>query len=296
MEIAEILHQFERSWGEFPHAAVEAAVERREEIIPELLRILEDTADRAKEVSADGEYLAHIYAMYLLAQFREARAYPLVVRMALLPPDLGDFLLGDFTTEGLDRVLASVCDGDLTGIKSIVEHRKADEWARASALDSLVYMVLSDRLNREEAIDYLAQLFRGKLEQKCTEMWVQLVTCSCDLRALELMPDIKRAYERNLVDPSDISLKDVEFEMDGHPGYIRTPYLVENIADEMASWQCFEKPEAKPKKRPILTWAKPSEPAQTAAAPQSKLSNSKPGRNDPCPCGSGKKYKKCCGA
>ncbi|MGR9117332.1 MAG: SEC-C metal-binding domain-containing protein [Gammaproteobacteria bacterium] len=21
----------------------------------------------------------------------------------------------------------------------------------------------------------------------------------------------------------------------------------------------------------------------------------KPGRNDPCPCGSGKKYKKCCG-
>ena len=23
---------------------------------------------------------------------------------------------------------------------------------------------------------------------------------------------------------------------------------------------------------------------------------SEPGRNDPCPCGSGKKYKKCCGA
>jgi len=26
-----------------------------------------------------------------------------------------------------------------------------------------------------------------------------------------------------------------------------------------------------------------------------KLSNPKVGRNDPCPCGSGKKYKKCCG-
>ncbi|MBI3279156.1 MAG: SEC-C domain-containing protein, partial [Acidobacteria bacterium] len=25
-------------------------------------------------------------------------------------------------------------------------------------------------------------------------------------------------------------------------------------------------------------------------------SANKPGRNDPCPCGSGKKYKKCCGA
>ena len=29
--------------------------------------------------------------------------------------------------------------------------------------------------------------------------------------------------------------------------------------------------------------------------PQPKKSDKKPGRNDPCPCGSGKKYKKCCG-
>ena len=26
-----------------------------------------------------------------------------------------------------------------------------------------------------------------------------------------------------------------------------------------------------------------------------KVSEKKPGRNEPCPCGSGKKYKKCCG-
>jgi uncharacterized protein YecA (UPF0149 family) len=34
------------------------------------------------------------------------------------------------------------------------------------------------------------------------------------------------------------------------------------------------------------------------AAPvqQVKRASDKVGRNDPCPCGSGKKYKKCCGA
>ena len=31
----------------------------------------------------------------------------------------------------------------------------------------------------------------------------------------------------------------------------------------------------------------PREPVRRAATPE---------RNDPCPCGSGKKYKKCCGA
>ena len=32
------------------------------------------------------------------------------------------------------------------------------------------------------------------------------------------------------------------------------------------------------------------------SAPASVRSADKVGRNDPCPCGSGKKYKKCCGA
>jgi preprotein translocase subunit SecA len=31
------------------------------------------------------------------------------------------------------------------------------------------------------------------------------------------------------------------------------------------------------------------------AAPTAKKKSEKVGRNDPCPCGSGKKYKKCCG-
>ncbi len=43
METAEILHQLERATGKFARAAVEAAVARREEVTPELLRILEDT-------------------------------------------------------------------------------------------------------------------------------------------------------------------------------------------------------------------------------------------------------------
>ena len=35
---------------------------------------------------------------------------------------------------------------------------------------------------------------------------------------------------------------------------------------------------------------------KAANAQQAVPANHKIGRNDPCPCGSGKKYKKCCGA
>ena len=41
--------------------------------------------------------------------------------------------------------------------------------------------------------------------------------------------------------------------------------------------------------------ARPQQPAQPATpTPQSSPTGKKPGRNDPCPCGSGIKYKKCC--
>ena len=47
-----------------------------------------------------------------------------------------------------------------------------------------------------------------------------------------------------------------------------------------------------PQKREQL--AKPSE-TMGDTKPQPKRADKKPGRNDPCPCGSGKKYKNCCG-
>src|SRR5262249_37183706 len=96
IETAEILHQFERATGKFAQAAVEAAVARREEVTPELLRILEETVDRAAQLDAKGDYMAHLYAMFLLAQFREIRPNRLVVRFASLPGDLLDSLCGDF--------------------------------------------------------------------------------------------------------------------------------------------------------------------------------------------------------
>ncbi len=39
-----------------------------------------------------------------------------------------------------------------------------------------------------------------------------------------------------------------------------------------------------------------NEPEDLLGAPAQARAENRPGRNDPCPCGSGKKYKKCCGA
>ena len=122
--------------------------------------------DRAAQLDAEGDYMAHLYAMFLLAQFRETRAYPLVVRFVSLPSDLLDSLCGDFLTGGLGQVLPSVCGGELAGIQSLIENEDTDQWVRGSALSSLVTLVATGQKNRDEIVSYFTGLFRGKLARR----------------------------------------------------------------------------------------------------------------------------------
>jgi Protein of unknown function (DUF1186)/SEC-C motif len=314
METAEILLQFERATGELPRPAIEAAMEHREEITPELLRILADTIDRATQLQEDRDYMAHLYAMYLLAQFRETRAYPLILRFASLPGDLLDSLCGDFISDGLGPVLASVCGGDIRGIQSLIENEDANKWARWAGMTALVTLVAAGQKSRDEVVSYFASLFRGRLVREWSYAWDGLVSSSYALYPEELFADIKQAYEEDLVDSSHISLKDVERQLavgkDASLTRLSEDYrFVENTIDEMESWACFQQDFWKLAKSTAKVPVERAEPRVAAAGPSPAKANPSPppiipqvrtgpkiGRNDPCPCGSGKKYKKCCGA
>jgi len=108
MTIPEILKALEPYTGRFPMEAMREAVAQRESITPELLRVLETVAeDPVKHAERKG-YMLHGFALYLLAQFREKRAYPFVVKMFSAPGETPFELAGDTVTERLDRIFASV--------------------------------------------------------------------------------------------------------------------------------------------------------------------------------------------
>jgi hypothetical protein len=302
METAENLHEFERATGKFARAAVEAATVRREEVTPELLRVLEETVDRAAQIDAEGDYMAHLYAMFLLAQFRETRAYPLVVRFASLPGNLLDSLCGDFITEDLGQVLASVCGGELAGIQSLIENEDTDEWVRGAALSGLVTLVAAGQKSRDEIVSYFTGLFRGKLRRQWSHVWDTLVSYSSDLYPEELLDDIKQAYAEGLVDPSYIGFDDVKRDLVMGKDRILArladdPHrrLVSDTVAEMGWWACFREDS---QNRAKGTAQASANSRLNPAAPSSPIKRATPktGRNERCPCGSGKKYKKCCGA
>ncbi len=78
---------------------------------PELLEILEYPLTDVERLSMDGKYLVHFPAIYMLAYFREIRAYDFIIRIASLPDEQVYELLGDTITEDFGRILASVCGG-----------------------------------------------------------------------------------------------------------------------------------------------------------------------------------------
>jgi len=309
MEVSEILDRFQWFDKRFEQEAVEAAIERREEVTPALLGILEQVAERGAAIDDSDKYMAHLYAMFLLAQFRETRAYPLVVRIALLPGDDLEKLFGDFIPSALDSVLASVCGGDLDGIKSIIECETADEWARGAAIDSLVALVGTGGARREEVVEYFASLYCGKLARtpENENLWGQLVCSSADIYPEELMGEIERAFADGIIDPMHVGLDDVQHDLaKGKEAVLATlashPHhqLVNDTVKEFGSWACFLEEDSKDEPDHDEDfdgpWKAP-EPRSWLASPTGTIQRTVPkvGRNEPCPCGSGKKYKKCCG-
>jgi hypothetical protein len=290
MEIAELFARLESHRGPFPTELIEEVIFRREETVPAFLEILADIEKNPESWLADQDRMIHIYAMYALALFRETRAYPLLVQIFSRPGEFPFDLSGDVVTQNLDGILASVCGGDTGGIQELIENAKANEYVRASAMQAMVLLVNTGQITRDVAVEYFLQLFQ-KFERKPGYEWSALANVCCDLWPHEAMGELRQAYEEDLVDPADITLEDIERELALGKGkalaQIQCP-LITDLAFDMGWMQCFESP----KRESTRT----GNPFAGFAVATVQRSTPKVGRNDPCPCGSGKKFKKCCGA
>ena len=277
MDIQEIISQLEYHRGTFPRKALKEAVDSKEQITPILLNILEESTVNIQKLAEQDDYMAHIYAMFLLAQFREKRAYPLIVNFFSTPGDVSLEVTGDVVTEYLRRILASVYDGDASLIKQLAENESADEYVRGAALEALACLVATGKQSREEVLGYYKALLQSELSKQSSFFCAGIVSAATDLYPEEIYEEIKETFEKDMVDETILDLKFVDQKLaQGKEKVLaelqdkRNGPIVDTIK-EMEWWAGFREP------------------------PQKQVIKKKVGRNEPCPCGSGKKYKKCCG-
>jgi hypothetical protein len=148
-------------------------------------------------------------------------------------------------------------------------------------------------LARDEAARFLRDCYSQLEPQQDCFVWCGWLDAVAWLGLQNLKPLVQQAFVRGSVDPAWLTFEDFEQDLRHavehpdaeplHPGGDLS--LFGDTIAELSGWYCFS-PEARQYDEPL--WSPPS-----LRAPERNPLR-KIGRNDPCPCGSGKKFKKCC--
>ena len=237
---------------------------------------------------------APVHAWRALAQLRSSEAIAPLLTLFQRIEDFDD----DWVATDLPKALAQIGALAIVPVTDYLADATRSEWERVAAAETLGHIGNADPELRAECVARLAaqlEKFAGQSEN----LNAFLVSPLWDLRAVEAMPVIERAYASGRVDESvngDLEDLQIHFKLktkrEHPPKPNRLTEMNEEFAELIGKLRALEDENAE--LRTTLDALAP-EPL-SGLTPEPYISEPKIGRNEPCPCGSGKKYKKCCGA
>lgn len=246
MEINEVILEIKCINGVFPEKEIEFLIKNKKKAIPKLLNVLKNAYIDPDNISETKDYFVHMYAAFLLAQFREKRGYTLMYNILTMETPIVDFLYGDILSEDMHRILASLSRGDISLIKKIIEDYDIDDRTKSSALRALIVLVARKEKSRKEILEYLKILYTNIFEREVSLIWTTLVRCTYHLHPKDLMGDIIKVYEEGLVDGSDISIEDLEEQCKLDSDEVlkkletnKSMTYIEDTVNEFKGWACF---------------------------------------------------------
>ncbi len=291
MQTDQILEQFSRVTFKLPKAALKAARADRAQLAPMFIDAFERFAENESADEATANAL--FFKFHLLAEWRETAAYRPLCRFLRCAPDRLDAVLGDVTTTA-HRVISAVFDGDPQPIFDVILDPNADEFVRWNLCEMLARLVLEGRLDRAIVANFLRDCFSHMQPQRSCHVWDGWAFAVAKLGLVEFRAILETVYTRGYADSGVARFSEVEADLVAASDPAQQALWLNDRDDgpftdviaEMSGWYCFSKEAERAHNR-----SQSSALAKgTPVAAVGKLA----GRNEPCPCGSGKKYKKCC--
>lgn len=296
-----IIRDLDAATTKLPEEAIRNARKHYDRIIPRLIQAIQVATVRAASGDVP-EGKAHFFALFLLTEFGAKESLPAILEAISLPGELPFDLFGDAVTEILPRVFAALaCDAPEL-LDALIGNRSLNEYVRAAAADTYLFFVRDGRLTRDEAVERLRDHLRDAISNGDSDVAEFLVNALLDLSALEAMNEIREAFRLELVDELMVDITDVDRSLSAGDSEFQKrlefcrPTGIQDTVDELKGWHTFaDDPELTSAIHDKSWEADPG----TGNVPRwhGTIRNTQPrvGRNDPCPCGSGKKFKKCCG-
>jgi len=243
-----------------------------EEHISDLIRVLNDPDFNDGNLEGP-EFWAPLHALRTLAQLRAENALKPLLQL------LDDWEFNDWLSEDLPIACSMIGCAAVPILEEFLSREGADHDKRTCIPSCLQKIAEDHPACRQDCIDVLMRQLQ-KYQTSAHYLNGFLVTALADLKAIEALELIRTAYRADCVDISILGdLEDAEIFMGvrktrstPRPRYHPFPGIPQfNIADYAQELGVEHPVASKTEKR-----------------------HRKIGRNEPCPCGSGKKYKKCC--
>jgi len=290
MDTAQILDRL-ADHERLPVEAIRAAQADRASAVPIFVGAVDQYLSTGGDACAQD---ALFFIFHLLGEWREKSAYRPLARLLRRPGDEVESILGGAVTETTHRVMAAVFDGDPTPLYEVILDPEADEFIRANMLEAIAMVTLRGEMPRAEAVRFLRTCFAELDPQEECWIWEGWQSAIALLGLAELEPLVAQAFARGLISRSWLGFEDFEHDLrqaiDDPTALPRARgewSLFGETIEELSSWHCFRPEALKIEERASVLW----DPFQSGPAinPFRNV-----GRNDPCPCGSGRKFKKCC--
>ena len=234
-----------------------------EEHVPDLIRMAADMEMNAANNDSD-DIWAPLHAWRALGQLRaEAAAEPLVRLLTQLPDD-------DWLSSDLPTIFAMIGPAAVPPLVACLRDGEVDGAARLVVPECLARIGLEHPAAREDCVAALVRQLEA-FEGGDPALNGFLVASLIDLGATNAIALIREVFAKDCIDPRIVGdVEDVEIALG-----LRTK-------------------RSAPRQRIDILAGLPLLPEDGPTRAQPLRRAQKVGRNAPCPCGSGRKFKKCC--
>lgn len=278
-----------------------------------------------KGASSDAVSSVPFFTLYLASELAIAEFLPVLLRGLKLPGEGSFDLYGDTIHQEVPRLLAQFLHDDIDRIDELVLDASLNIYVRWCSASSYQYLVRDKRLTLEEAVQRLDRLFAATKVAGETgrpgmghpyelSAGIVEVLASIGGGALSMIGDSPEQWK--YIDESVIHQDDFVSSVAPTDASRLTSKLIalpatrlEDCIEEFRSWGSFRedgsteeypapipKPTSRPEPRPESTPLPNPRVIQSLPQPEvaKPVRSDRTPRNADCPCGSGKKYKKCC--
>lgn len=257
-----------------------------------------------------------LHAMALLGELKATKSLPTFLEVLRQGEDFLEFWFSDHTTETLWEFVYHIGEGQLETLRDFLYERNI-YYQGKSAVTTAVFQVSEHQPERkQEVIEWYKEVlsyYLNNIEDKDlidSELISFIAWEAGDLKAEELLALVEKCYEQKLIHHTilgDYKEYKKSFFEEARISPKRNIYssTFEKYQDILKAWSSYQSEEEQEgglwdEKMGQLESGEFRIPTSEQSTNSEwmpatvKRETPKVGRNEPCPCGSGKKYKKCC--